>query len=139
MSDMIDSSLLMRYASNIFSVNSIYDDEDRMENKGLIVNIKNWFKLIPRFEYHIQENDEEMIEITYNFDIYSENKTLQQQARSFIISLLSTDATLMLTQNELVEQSKLNKRVIRRAIQELIDTNKLVAIGQTQDRKYKIK
>ena len=138
-SDMIGSSLFMRYASTLFSVNTIYEDEEKLVNKGLVVNAKNWFRPLPNFEYEITENDDGSVKVKYDYEKLSTAKTKKQAAIAAILDLLSSDPSLELSQEKLTEATNIDKRTIKDAVQELVRDEKITGIGESRNRKYRIK
>jgi len=138
-SDMIGSSLLMRYASTIFSVNTLHDDEEKLVNKGLVVNSKNWFRTLPSFEYEITDSENGGIELKYNHENLSTAKTKKQTAYTAILKLLSADPSMELSQEQIVQATNIGQRMVKDVVQELVRDEKITGIGESRNRKYRIK
>ena len=142
-SDMIGSSLFMRYATCILSVNAIFDEEGPVKNKGLVANIKNWFKLAPRFEYEIEEDElEEQVQIKYNYDEALINpRTRTEKGRGYVLALLKADPTLQISKKQIYqkirdEDIKISKRLLGDILRDLIRSKQVKAVGPNKNRIY---
>jgi hypothetical protein len=137
MSDMTGSYVISRYASTIFCINPIFDEEGKVPNRGLVVNVKNWFRNINRFEFALTETEEEAVSITYNSEVVTSHKSKTQQCKTAILNLLQSDPTGF-SQKEIVSITGFNLRLTGEVLRELVKENKIQGIGSTTRRIYKI-
>ncbi len=133
----------MRFATCILSVNAIFDEEGPIKNKGLVANIKNWFKLAPRFEYEIEEDElEEQVIISYNYDEALINpRTRTEKGRGYVLALFKADPTLQLSKKQIYKKIKdenieISKRLLGDILRDLIKSKQVKAVGPDKNRIY---
>lgn len=138
-SDMIGSSILQRKVDSLFAVNTLYEDGEKIDNKGMVIEVKQWMKYKVRFEYSLVENELDRTEIKYNYDNIESAKPKKQKAKEAIFNTLYYDPNDARTKEQLINTTGMGKRTIEEALKQLIKEEKIEATGKTQDRKYKIK
>lgn len=138
-SDMIGSSLFQRKVDSLFAVNTLYEDDEKIDNKGLVVDVKGWLKYKVRFEYAIIDNEYGRAEVSYKYENFESAKSKKQKAKEAIFNILFYDQSDPKTKNQLIHLTQISKRTIEEALKKLIEENKIETTGTTSDRRYKIK
>lgn len=138
-SDMIGSSLFQRKVDSLFAVNTIYEDDEKQDNKGLVIDVKGWLKYKVKYEYSIVDDEFGKAGVIYNYENFETAKPKKQKAKEAIFNILFYDPDDAKTKNQLINLTQINFRTVENAIKQLIDDDKIEAIGTTTDRRYKIK
>jgi hypothetical protein len=138
-SDMIGSSLFQRKVDSLFAVNTLYEDDEKIDNKGLVIDVKGWLKYKVKYEYAIVDNEFGRAEVKYNYENFESAKPKKQKAKEAIFNILFYDPDDAKTKNQLINLTQINVKTIEIALKQLINDDKIEAIGTTTDRKYKIK
>lgn len=138
-SDMIGSSLFQRKVDSLFAVNTIYEDDEKIDNKGMVTDVKGWMKYKTKFEYSIVDNEYGIAEIKYNYENFESAKPKKQKAKEAIFNILFYNPDDPKSKKQLISLTQINFRTIENALKQLIEEDKIETIGTTTDRKYKIK
>ncbi len=138
MSDATGSFLLARYASSIYTVNGLYDEEGRVENKGLVINVKNWFKTSPKFEFSMEQNEDEKMEFTFEYKDLTSFKDKKIGTKEAVIENLKNNPEGLTKKQFIKLIPNVSQATIERALRELKKQKKINSIGNTSNLIYKL-
>jgi Mg2+ and Co2+ transporter CorA len=138
MSDATGSFLLARYASSIYTVNGLYDEEGRVENKGLVINVKNWFKTSPKFEFSMEQNEDEKMEFTFEYKDLTSFKDKKIGTKEAVIENLKNNPEGLTKKQFIKLIPNVSLATIERALRELKKQKEITSIGNTSNLIYKL-
>lgn len=138
MSDATGSFLLARYASAIYTVNGLYDDEGRIDNKGLVINVKNWFRTSPKFEFSMEENEEGKMDFTFEYSDLTSFKEKKIGTKEAVRENLRNYPEGLSRKQIIKLIPNVSLGTIERALRELKKQKKIYSIGNTSNLIYKL-